>query len=315
VKLKEEIDQDLQEKEVARWWNHPRNIRWDNFYYSNENKDRFHVWTRMQKSLNYLDLLKLPKDSRVLELGFGGGQMANEILTRGHCYWGIDISEQLCDAAKNRSSEYVAKGLANFQVGSIESEYPFPNEYFDAVIVCGALQYLGSPMNCLDEVHRVLKDNGSFIVCQANMYSIREWRNPRKAALSLVNFIMKEEFLVSPSFRSILLETKLKKYFNKHKNSKFMSSKFMKSGYDKWEFKIKKRLYSYIRLKNMLSISGFRKDKVCGATYVFPKDNVFKGVFTIWGNFVQKLADYRLVPYLFAMGDNIIIHAKKITKH
>jgi hypothetical protein len=90
-----------------------------------------------------------------------------------------------------------------------------------------------------------------------------------------------------------------------------MSSGFMMSGYDKWEFKIKKRLYSYVRLKNLLTNSGFKKEQVCGATYVFPKDNMFHGMFTIWGAFVQKLSDYKIVPYLFAMADNIIIHMKK----
>ncbi len=42
MKFKEEIDQELQDKEVARWWNHPRNIRWDNFYYSHKKNKLVH---------------------------------------------------------------------------------------------------------------------------------------------------------------------------------------------------------------------------------------------------------------------------------
>ena len=311
MKFKDEIDQDLQNKEVSRWWNHPRNIRWDNFYYSDENTDKFHVWTRMQKSLDYLDSLNLPKGSKVLELGFGGGQMANEILSRGYKYCGIDISEQLCEAAKNRSLEYVEKDFASFQVGSIEEKYSFEDRYFDAVMVCGALQYLGNPNNCFREVNRVLKDDRHFIVCQSNMYSIRTWRYPRKAILSLVNFIVKDEFLVSPCFKSILTETKLRKYFLKYQDLNFMNSKFMIKGYDKWEFKIKKRLYSYSRLKNMLNSNGFKKEKVCGATFVFPKNNFFKSISSIWGSFIQALADYRIIPYLFSFADNVVILSKK----
>ena len=311
MNFKEELDQNLQNQEVSRWWNHPRNIRWDNFYYSDENKDKFHVWTRMQKSLDYLDSLSLPKGSKVLELGFGGGQMANEILSRGFQYNGIDISEQLCEASKNRSIEFVKKGMASFQVGSIEEDYSFEDEHFEVVMVCGALQYLGNPHNCFNEVNRVLKDDGHFIVCQSNMYSIRTWRYPRKAILSLVNFVVQDEFLVSPCFKSILTETKLRKYFHKYHESSFMNSKFMTKGYDKWEFKIKKRLYSYPRLKNMLNASGFKKQKVSGATFVFPKNNLFKSFASIWGKFIQLLADSKVIPFLFAYADNIIILSKK----
>jgi ubiquinone/menaquinone biosynthesis C-methylase UbiE len=311
VKFKEEIDQNLQNQEVSRWWNHPRNIRWDNFYYSDENKDKFHVWTRMQKSLDYLDSLSLPNGSKVLELGFGGGQMANEILSRGFQYTGIDISEQLCEAATKRSIEYVEENLATFQVGSIEEDYSFKDEYFDVVMVCGALQYLGDPNKCFNEVNRVLKDNGHFIVCQSNMYSMRTWRYPRKAMLSLVNFIVQDEFLVSPCFKSILTETKLKKYFNKYQDSSFMNSKFMTKGYDKWEFKIKKRLYSYSRLKKMLISNGFKKEKACGATFVFPKNNLFKGISSTWGNLIQVLSDFKVIPYLFTFADNVIILSSK----
>ena len=311
MEFKEEIDQNLQNKEVSRWWNHPRNIRWDNFYYSDENKDKFHVWARMQKSLNYLDSLNLPKGSKVLELGFGGGQMANEILGRGYKYVGIDISEQLCEAAKNRSIEFVEKGLASFQVGSIEENYAFKDGIFDVVMVCGALQYLGNPHNCFSEVNRVLKDDGCYIVCQANMYSIRNWRYPRKAILSLVNFLVQDEFQVSPCFKSILTETKLKKYFQKYQESRFMNNSFMIKGYDEWEFKIKKRLYSYPRLLKILSTNGFKKEKVCGATFVFPKNNFFKSTSIIWGNFIQALSDYKIIPYLFAYADNVVVLAKK----
>ena len=56
-----------QEKEVKRWWNYPRNLRWDTFYDEN-NPDRHHVIERQKKTLERVDALNLPNGAKILEL-------------------------------------------------------------------------------------------------------------------------------------------------------------------------------------------------------------------------------------------------------
>ncbi len=251
--MQNQLNQKLQDKEVYRWWNLERNLhRWDHDHYSKDNIEIHHVLKRQDVTLDYLDELNLKKGAKVLELGFGGGQMAKRILDKGYEYHGIDISELLVDAASDRCREYVDEGRAHFIAGSIEKKFNLDSGVFDAVLVCGALQYLGSPQNCFKEVSRVLKDNGAFIVCQANMYSLRKMVNIRYMMLKLQNCIMQEEFLYFPCFKSILTDTKLKKYFGIYKEYKWMNSKFMTKGCEIHVYDIKKRMYSYWRLKKIL---------------------------------------------------------------
>jgi ubiquinone/menaquinone biosynthesis C-methylase UbiE len=313
MKLNDEIDSDLQDKEVTRWWNIERNLdRWDNFHYSEENREINHVLKRQDMTLAYLDSMNLRKDAKILELGFGGGQMAKRILNRGYEYYGIDISSGLAEVASRRCEEYVKVGKAHFMASSIEKKFDLESNSFDAVLVCGALQYLARPENCFKEVYRVLKNKSNFVICQANMYSLREMPYIRHLALKIQNLIMNEEFLYSPCFKSLLTETKLKKYFGKYEKSKWMNTKFMIKGYDAHSFDIKKRMYSYWRLKSLLKNSGFETEEACGATFLFPKNNAFKKISVFFNNLLQAAADRKLVPFLFAYADNIILLTKKI---
>ncbi len=50
-----------------------------------------------------------------------------------------------------------------------------------------------------------------------------------------------------------------------------MNSKFMLKGYDLHTFDIKKRMYSYWRLKSLLKDAGFEAMDASGATFLFPK--------------------------------------------
>jgi ubiquinone/menaquinone biosynthesis C-methylase UbiE len=312
MKLNEEIDSDLQDKEVTRWWNIERNLdRWDNFHYSEKNREMHHVLKRQDMTLAYLDSMNLDKNAKILELGFGGGQMAKRILDRGYEYYGIDISSGLAEVATKRCIEHVKKGRAHFIASSIEKKFEFDGEYFDAVLVCGALQYLAIPKNCFEEVYRVLKNKSNFVVCQCNMYSLREIFRIRHLVLKIQNLIMKEEFLYSPCYKSLLTETKLKKYFERYEKSNWMNTKFMTKGYDHHTFDIKKRLYSYWRLKSLLKDSGFETKMACGATFLFPKNNAFNKISLFFNNLLQFAADKKLVPFLFAYADNVILYTKK----
>lgn len=312
MKLNDEIDSEIQDQEVKRWWNFERNLdRWDNFHYSEENREINHVLKRQDMTLAYLDSMNLSKDAKILELGFGGGQMAKRILGRGYEYYGMDISSGLAEVASKRCKDYVDQGKAHFTASSIEKKFNFQDAYFDAVLVCGALQYLSNPLNCFDEVSRVLKNHQNFVVCQHNMYSLREIFRPRHFALRLQSLIMKEEFLYSPCYKSLLTETKLKKYFGRYEKSKWMNTKFMTKGYDHHEFDIKKRLYSYWRLKALLRQSGFETVGASGATFFFPKENSLKKISILFNYMFQFLSDKKLIPFLFAYADNVILFTKK----
>ena len=143
------------------------------------------------------------------------------------------------------------------------------------------------------------------------MYPLLDIIKPRHMILKLVYFFLNEEFLISPCFKSILCESKLKKYFKKYENSNFMNSKFMTKGFDKWDYKIRKRLYSFNRLKKLLNNFNFKVIKKTGATFFFPRKNIFFYFWFTLDLLLQKILDFKVIPFLINFSDNIVILGKK----
>ena len=238
-----------------------------------------------------------------MELGFGGAQTAKKILDMGFLYYGIDISEHLCDYAKVVCKDYVNQNKAVFKAASLEKKYDFDNEFFDAVFVCGALQYAGNLTNCFTEVTRVLKKDGSFIIGQGNMFKLNHLIEPRKFLLALIRFVTRENFhySYSISFRSMLLETKLRKFFSKFENSKFM-----------------KRLLSYSKIKKIIREHEFEIKAVKGGPFLYsekknkdsPDYQKIPYIKKILNNIFQKLLDYKIFPPLIRVADSTIFLAK-----
>ena len=193
----------------------------------------------------------------------------------------------------------------------MEKKFPIDNDQFDVCVIVGSIQYVGDLNYCFNEINRVLKKNGKLILCQANMYPLLDIIKPRHMILKIVYFFFNEEFLISPSFKSILCESQIGKYFKKYENSSFMNLSFMTKGTEKLDYKIKKRLYSYNRLKKLLIKFNFDIIKKTGATFFFPKKNIFFYFWFILDFILQKILDFKIFPFLINFSDNIVILAKK----
>lgn len=299
------------DEQVKKWWENPRNLRWDKFYDQGDS-NTFRMLQRQGKVLEHLKYLVLPEKATVLELGFGAGQTAVKLLELGFKYVGIDISQQLCDAASKRCHEYKEKGLAEFKVGNIEKGYEFSDESFDVVIVVGALQYLSNIKTCFQEVHRVLKDHGFFIVCQTNMYGLKNMISPRQFLLrSLYAFLQEEHEIFPHSFKSMLTNTKLKRYFHKFEMTSWMNSKFMMVGHEEKRYDITKKLLSFWRLKNILKHNRFSIGVTDGTPFFWSASGKGENICYAINNFMQKVSDMHVIPYSFAFADNVIIVSKK----
>ncbi len=304
-------NQDLQDKEVKNWWNDEKTKKWHHFTYDRDNPLSHHLVLRQKKVIDYLTSLNLPKGSKVLELGGGAGQTAKLICDLGYDFTGIDISQHLCDEAEKKCKKFVDNNTAKFIVQSMEKKFPLKDNEFDVCVIVGAIQYVGDLELCFNEIQRCLNKNGHIILCQANMYPLLDIIYPRHLILKLIYFICDEEFLISPSLKSIFCESKLGKYFKKYENSNFMNSKFMTKGTDDWKYKIRKRLYSYNRLKKLLNNFNFDVKKRTGATFFFPKKNLFYPFWFSLDFILQKILDFKLITFLINFSDNVVILAKK----
>ncbi|MBT3549261.1 MAG: class I SAM-dependent methyltransferase [Gammaproteobacteria bacterium] len=298
-----------QHSEVKRWWNYSRNLRWDTFY-DDSNPDRHHVIHRQAKTMEQVELLGLPKGAKILELGYGAGQTAKLLLEKGYEYHGIDISDELCKKSIERCQVYVDQGMAKFSVGNIEAKSSYEDEFFDAVIVCGALQYLDDINKCFIEVNRVLKPKSSFVVCQTNMYALKDMIFPRRLILRILYALSGQKIEVFPSFRAMLVETSaLKNSFGKYESTLKKYSFFTK-GDETHSFYFKKRLNSFWRLRKLFHANSFIIERNVGATFFHPPGNIFRGPVTMVNNILQFISDH-ILKFISVYADNVIISGRK----
>lgn len=101
---------------------------------------------------------------RLLDLGIGYGFMTyiiKEILDFKEAY-GIDIDCERLSVAQKRGVNVIQRNIEN-------DPLPFPDEYFDLVMVMGLFHHLKIFDNVLSETKRILKPNGILLISDTNM--------------------------------------------------------------------------------------------------------------------------------------------------
>lgn len=108
----------------------------------------------------YFDEVVTWKGKTVLDLGCGGGFMAEALAARGAIVTAIDPAAAAINIAKRHAAE---QGLAiGYAVASGES-LPCGNQSMDHVVCVDVLEHVADLGIVLDEVKRVLKPGGKFM--------------------------------------------------------------------------------------------------------------------------------------------------------
>jgi 2-polyprenyl-6-hydroxyphenyl methylase/3-demethylubiquinone-9 3-methyltransferase len=101
-----------------------------------------------------------PQGRRALDVGCGGGLMAEEVARMGCRVTGIDPSDSSLDTARRHAAEV---GLEiEYRHGTAES-LPVGDGTFDLVYCCDVLEHVGSVDAAIGEAARVLKPGGIYI--------------------------------------------------------------------------------------------------------------------------------------------------------
>lgn len=104
---------------------------------------------------------------KILDVGCGGGAFSlilKQELNARELY-GIDISEERVRLANSN-------GVQAFQRDTDCEDFPFEDNFFDAVFALEHIEHLYNPDHALDEVYRVLKPEGFFVLSTPNLASI-----------------------------------------------------------------------------------------------------------------------------------------------
>jgi methionine biosynthesis protein MetW len=113
-----------------------------------------------------LEIFSRYKFERILDMGCGDGNFS--LLLKEACkaeVYGIEISEKGVESARKN-------GIKAFRVDIDEETFPFEDNYFDAVFAGEVIEHLFDPDHFLDEVYRVLKSKGVFVLSTPNLASI-----------------------------------------------------------------------------------------------------------------------------------------------
>ena len=118
---------------------------------------------RANAALNHAALaqLDLRPDDRVLEVGFGGGDLIARMapmLTRGTID-GLDYSADVVAFGERRFRDLVAAGRARFVCADVAA-MPYPDGSFTKAATCNTIYFWPEPAAALSELRRVLAEGG-----------------------------------------------------------------------------------------------------------------------------------------------------------
>ena len=124
--------------------------------------DKYYRWI--------VDLLEPDSGKRLLDIACGGGFLLKEAEKRGLITVGIDISDKAIEIAKRNARHSI------LAVSSGEN-LSFKDNLFDYVTNLGSLEHFLNPEQGVQEMTRVLKNNGKAIIMVPNSHSIIHfWR-------------------------------------------------------------------------------------------------------------------------------------------
>src|SRR5512141_1101674 len=128
------------------------------------------------------ELRLAPVGLQVLDIGCGGGLLAEEFARLGCTVMGVDPSEESLVATRTHAAP---QGLPIEYQRALGEALPFPDESFDIVYCCDVLEHVSDLRQVIAETARVLKPGGTYLYDTINrtlqsrlivIKLLQEWR-------------------------------------------------------------------------------------------------------------------------------------------
>jgi 2-polyprenyl-6-hydroxyphenyl methylase/3-demethylubiquinone-9 3-methyltransferase len=194
------IDNDIYEYGGDQWW------KGDNIFQLlkvSVNPCRFPYFLN-----TYINKLKKdPHGKETIEVGCGGGILAEEIASAGFNLTGIDPAPKSLETARNHSKLYNLN--VNYCIGTGES-IPFPDKHFDVLFCCDVLEHVRDLPKCISEFARVLKPGGVFFFDTFNrnflskLVVIKIWQDWKRTAIMPPNLHVYEMFIKPKELNALM---------------------------------------------------------------------------------------------------------------
>ena len=157
------VDNGLYDRLAAGWWDESGFLH----ALAALNPARFGYMRRVLAE----ELRLTPTDLRVLDVGCGGGLLAEEFARLGCAVTGVDPSEESLASAREHAA---AQGLAIEYQRARGEALPFAADSFDVVYCCDVLEHVDDLRQVLSETARVLEPGGVYLYDTINR-TPRSW--------------------------------------------------------------------------------------------------------------------------------------------
>lgn len=119
--------------------------------------------TNISMTLESIKTLVIEDDQQILEIGHGNAAHLKSImsLAKNLRYTGIDISETMHNEAKRLNKEFESEADFVLYEGK---KLPFRDRSFDKIFTVNTVYFWENPVEFLNEIYRVLKDDGTFVL-------------------------------------------------------------------------------------------------------------------------------------------------------
>lgn len=212
-----------------------------------------HKAEKYDKGINVLTLGRLPKikkyisdnliysNEKVLDIGMGTGTFAILCAEKGAMVTGIDYSEKMLEVArKNIRQEGLTERIQIIKMSVVELDERFSDKSYSKIIAMLSFSelYQKEQDYCLRQIHRILKENGEFILVDEV--------KPKKFWKKVTYFIIRIPLVLITLFKSQLTTTRLKDIEKRleDNNFKILEEKLYLLDTLKL-FRIKKRVENY----------------------------------------------------------------------
>ncbi|MCQ9635635.1 class I SAM-dependent methyltransferase [Chryseobacterium sp. WG14] len=114
-------------------------------------------------TLESIKALVIEDDEHILEIGHGNAAHVKSIISLAHNirYTGIDISETMYYEARRLNEAFEDQADFVLYEGSI---LPFKDQTFNKIFTVNTVYFWENPLAFLNEIYRVLKDDGTFVL-------------------------------------------------------------------------------------------------------------------------------------------------------
>ena len=126
-----------------------------------------YIWSSYFKELSLWAIKQttISDNSRILEIGYGGGSTIKNLLALGknHDIHGIDISEESYQTARRMHVESIKNGSVNLRIGNVEN-LPYQNNDFDLVFAIQTHIFWEDLKQSFQEIYRVMSNPSTLII-------------------------------------------------------------------------------------------------------------------------------------------------------